>query len=178
MQENTYVHSKLRNAEVIESMGMLGDLRRLWQIRHQRYMGVNQAAQDLSARIQALSKFLRYTQQSLTLGAGALLVIEGDLASTGAMIAANMLMGRATAPIDLMVTTWKSTLSARKSFLRLEELLAQHPQRDAGLVHDSPQGHLRIENLTATAPGRAQPAINVIVDTASDRLMRYRMVIG
>lgn len=159
MQVNSYVHSKLRNAEVIESMGMLGDLRRLWQVRHQRYLGVNHTAQDLSARIQALSKFLRYTQQSLTLGAGAILVIEGDLASTGAMIAANMLMGRATAPIDLMVSTWKTTLSARKSFLRLEELLTQHPERDPGLVHDSPQGHLRIENLTATAPGRAQPIL-------------------
>ncbi|MFA7269717.1 MAG: type I secretion system permease/ATPase [Sterolibacterium sp.] len=159
MQVNVYVHSKLRNSEVIESMGMLGDLRRLWQIRHQRYLGANQSAQDLAARIQALTKFLRYTQQSLTLGAGALLVIEGDLAGTGAMIAANMMMGRATAPIDLMVSTWKSTLSARKAFLRLEELLMQNPQRDAGLVHDSPQGHMQIENLVATAPGRAAPIL-------------------
>jgi len=158
-QVSTYVHSKLRNAEVIESMGMLGDLRRLWQIRHQRHLGVNRSAQDLAARIQALSKFLRYTQNSLTLGAGALLLIEGHLASTGAMIAANMLMARATAPIDLMVTTWKQTLAARQAFLRLEALLTQHPERDAGLVHDSPQGHLRIENLVATAPGRAQPIL-------------------
>ncbi|MDD5175473.1 MAG: type I secretion system permease/ATPase [Sterolibacterium sp.] len=159
MQVNAYVHSKLRNAEVIESMGMLDDLRRLWQVRHQRHLGINHAAQDLAARVQALSKFLRYTQQSLTLGAGAMLLIEGDLASTGAMIAANMLMGRATAPIDLMVSTWKSTIAAHKAFLRLEELLNQHPERDAGLVHDSPQGHLRIENLVATAPGRAQPIL-------------------
>lgn len=159
MQVNNYVHSKLKNAEVIESMGMLGDLRRLWQIRHQRYLGVNQKAQDLAARIQALTKFLRYTQQSLTLGAGALLVIEGDLASTGAIIAANMLMGRATAPIDQMVATWKSTLAARQAFLRLEQLLSRHPQRNAGLVHDAPLGHMRIENLVATAPGRAQPIL-------------------
>ncbi|MCX7169483.1 MAG: type I secretion system permease/ATPase [Proteobacteria bacterium] len=159
MQVNVYVHSKLRNSEVIESMGMLGDLRRLWQVRHQRYLGVNQSAQDLAARIQALTKFLRYTQNSLTLGFGAMLLIEGDLASTGAMIAANMLMSRATAPIDLMVSTWKSTLAARSAFLRLEKLLTEHPERDAGLVHDSPQGHMKIENLIATAPGRAEPIL-------------------
>jgi ATP-binding cassette subfamily C exporter for protease/lipase len=159
MHVNAYVHSKLKNAEVIESMGMLGDLRRLWQVRHQRYLGVNQSAQDLASRVQAFSKFLRYSQQSLTLGAGAMLLIEGDLASTGTMIAANMLMGRATAPIDLMVSTWKSTLAARKAFLRLEVLLSQHPERDAGLVHDMPQGQLRLENLIATAPGRAQPIL-------------------
>lgn len=158
MQVNAYVHSKLRNAEVIESMGMLNDLRRLWQVRHQRYLGINQSAQDLTTRIQALSKFLRYTQQSLALGAGAVLVIHGEL-TPGGMIAANVLMGRATAPIDLMVSSWKSSISAHKAFLRLEELLRLHPRRDAGLVHDSPQGHMRIENLVATAPGRAQPIL-------------------
>ncbi|MFA6314272.1 MAG: type I secretion system permease/ATPase [Sterolibacterium sp.] len=158
MQVNTYVHSKLRNAEVIESMGMLNDLRRLWQVRHQRYLGINQSAQDLTMRIQALTKFLRYTQQSLALGAGALLVIQGEL-TPGGMIAANVLMGRASAPIDLMVSTWKSSIAAHKAFLRLEELLRLHPQRNAGLVHGTPQGHMRIENLVATAPGRAQPIL-------------------
>ncbi|TRZ93465.1 MAG: type I secretion system permease/ATPase [Rhodocyclaceae bacterium] len=158
MQVSTYVHSKLRNAEVIESMGMLDDLRRLWQVRHQRYLGINQNAQDLAARIQALTKFLRYTQQSLALAGGALLVIQGEL-TPGGMIAANVLMGRASAPIDLMVSTWKSSISAHKAFLRLEELLRLHPPRDAGLVHDTPQGHMRIENLVATAPGRTQPIL-------------------
>jgi len=158
-QVNAYVHSKLKNTEVIESMGMLRDLRHLWQLRHQRSLSTNHAALDLSSRIQSLSKFLRYTQQSLTMAVGALLFIDGELASPGAIIAANMLLGRATAPIDLMVMTWKNTLSAHQSFLRLEGLLSEHPQRDAGLVHDIPRGHMRIENLVATAPGRAQPIL-------------------
>jgi len=158
-QANFYLHSKLRNAEVIESMGMLGDLRRHWQARHRRYLGLNHEAQEMAARLQALTKFLRYTQQSLALGVGAWLVIRGEL-TPGAMIAANVLMGRATAPIDLMVSTWKSSISAFKSFLRLEQLLAQHPERDAGMVHDVPKGQLQIENLVATAPGRAQPILN------------------
>lgn len=157
-QVNQYVQSKLKNAEVIESMGMLGDLRRLWQIRHQRYLALNWQASDMSARVQALTKFVRYTQQSLALGAGALLVIDGEL-SPGAMIAANVLMGRATQPLDMMVGTWKSFLGTRQSFLRLEELLAEHPQRNAGLVHDVPRGQMRIENLVATAPSREQPIL-------------------
>ncbi|MEK7737030.1 MAG: type I secretion system permease/ATPase, partial [Pseudomonadota bacterium] len=158
MHVNAYAHSKLKNAEVIESMGMLGDLRRRWQERHQQHLLRQHEAQDLCNRMQAVSKFLRYTQQSLALGAGALLVIQGEL-TPGAMIAANVLMGRATAPIDLMVSTWKSFFSARKSFERLEALLAEHPERDAGLVHAAPLGHMRIENLVATAPGRAAPIL-------------------
>jgi ATP-binding cassette subfamily C exporter for protease/lipase len=60
----------------------------------------------LTHRITAISKFLRYTQQSLALGAGALLVIDGQL-SPGSMIAANVLMGRALAPIDMIVGSWR-----------------------------------------------------------------------
>ena len=158
MKVNSYVYSKLKNSEVIESMGMLGDLRRRWQVRHQQHLVRHHEAQDLGNRMQSVSKFLRYTQQSLALGAGALLVIRGEL-SPGGMIAANVLMARASAPIDLMVSTWKSFFSARKSYDRLEGLLAEHPERDAGLVHPAPQGHMRIENLVATAPGRAAPIL-------------------
>ncbi len=158
MEVSVYVQSKLKNADVIESMGMLGDLRRRWQTRHQRHLGLNHHAQDLSQRMQSLSKFLRYTQNSLALGAGALLVIRGEL-TMGGIIASNMLMNRATQPVDMLVSQWKSFLAARKSFERLEKLLAEHPQRDAGLVHADPQGRLRIEDLVATAPARAQPIL-------------------
>jgi len=158
VQANTYVHSKLRNAEVIESLGMLGDLRRRWMTRHQHYLTLNSRAHDMGHRIQASSKFLRYTQQSLSLGAGALLVINGEL-TAGAMIAGNVLMTRALQPIDMMVSTWKSFLAARTAFVRLEALLAKHPERAAGVIHPEPQGHMRIENLIATAPGRTAPIL-------------------
>ena len=154
----TFVQSKLRNAEVIEAMGMLGDLRREWLVRHRNHLRLNNTAGDVSARVQSLTKFVRYTQQSLALGAGALLVIEGEL-TAGAMVAANVLIGRATQPLDMMVGTWRSFLSARKSFERLEALLGRHPARQAGRVHDVPKGEMRLEGLVATAPGRAQPIL-------------------
>ena len=158
MQVNAYVHSKLKNAEVIESMGMLGDLRRRWQAGQQKHLRLNNGAQDLGNRMQAVSKFVRYTQQSLALGLAALLVLKGELSPVSIFVS-NVLMGRATAPIDLMVSTWKSFFSARKSFERLEALLAKHPARDAGLVHAAPQGAMSIEDLVATAPGRAAPIL-------------------
>ena len=94
-----YLHSKLRNAEVIEALGMLGSLRHRWLGRHQRHLALNSAAQEMQLRIQSLSKFVRYSQQSLMLGAGALLVIDGEL-TVGGMIAANVLMGRCLQPVS------------------------------------------------------------------------------
>ncbi|ATE62229.1 type I secretion system permease/ATPase [Thauera sinica] len=165
-QVGAFVHGKLRNAEAIEAMGMLGNLRQRWQARHRRHLALNARAADLGARMLALTKFLRYTLQSLTLGAGALLVIEGEL-TAGAMIAANVLMGRATQPLDQMVANWKPFLGARRAFRSLDALLAGHPAPAPGIGpgHDAPSGRVRIEHLTATAPGRAQP---ILKDLSAD----------
>lgn len=154
----TYLHGKLRNAEVIESMGMLGNLRQLWLSRYQQHVALDSVSQDINSRIQAFSKFVRYSQQSLMLGAGAWLVTRGEL-SAGSMIAANVLMGRCLQPIDTIVATWPAWLSARKAFERMEELLQSHPVRPTGMVFDDPKGAVRIENLVATAENRPSPIL-------------------
>lgn len=158
VQESGYVHSKLRNSEVIESMGMLGDLRRRWQIRHRQSLAAASDSQDANLRMQSLTKFVRYSFQSLSLGAGGYLVVLGEL-SAGSMIAANILMARALQPIDLIVGAWKPFIAARGAFLRLEELLTAHPERRSGVVHPAPLGKVQLNALTATAPGRETPIL-------------------
>ena len=155
---NQFLQHKLRNAEVVEAMGMLAGLRQRWQQRHTASMALHGAAQGLTHRITATSKWVRYCQQSLALGAGALLVIDGQL-SPGAMIAANVLMTRALAPIDLMVSSWRSFLGARSAFDRLEQLLALHPERDPALTRVPPRGSVCLRQVQASAPGRSRPIL-------------------
>ncbi len=158
---NLYVQGKLRNAEVLESMGMVENLRHRWRERHQRSLVLNGTAQSVNNRVTAWSKFVRYSQQSLSLGAGALLVIDGQI-SAGAMIAANVLMSRALAPIDQMVGSWRSFLTARAAFVRLEKLLQEFPERDAALKRVAPTGAVTLRNVVATAPGRSSPILKGI----------------
>jgi ATP-binding cassette subfamily C exporter for protease/lipase len=157
-QVNTYVHAKLRNAEVIEAFGMLNHLRRRWLNRESQHLHAASTSQELGQWLQSFSKFVRLSQQSLMLGAGALLVVNGEL-TTGGMIAANVLMSRALAPIDLITSTWKSFIAARTAFESLEKLLSANPERSTRTVHPTPEGHMRIENLIATVPGRQQPIL-------------------
>lgn len=161
LQVSTYLSSKLRNAEVVESMGMMADLRQRWLSRHQHYLHLNTRAHDLNHRIQAVTKFVRYTLQSLILGAGAILVIAGKL-SPGAMVAASILMGRALAPVELVIGTWRGFSSARTSFKRLETLFTLHPERETGVFHATPKGHLLLQNVVANAPGRPTPILKGI----------------
>lgn len=153
-----YLQSKLRNAEVLESMGMVHNLRPHWQERHEGALALQSSSQSLAHRIMAWSKFIRYSQQSLALGAGALLVIDGQL-SPGGMIASNILIARALAPIDMVVGTWRAFIGARSAFVRLEALLSEHPARDPALRRVAPQGALTLRDVVATAPGRKEPIL-------------------
>jgi ATP-binding cassette subfamily C exporter for protease/lipase len=152
------LQGKLRNAEVIESMGMIAGLRQRWQQRHAAYMQQHAVTHSLQHRLASWSKGVRYSQQSLALASGAILVIDGQL-TPGAMIAANVLMTRALAPIDQLVNTWHSFLGAKGAFERLEALLRAHPERDPALTRVPPTGELSLRDVVATAPGRAAPIL-------------------
>jgi len=154
----TYLQSKLRNTEVIESMGMLGNLRKRWRHWQDIYLLQNERAQNVSGRVTAFSKFIRYSQQSLSLAAGAVLVIQGEL-TAGGMIATNLLMARALAPIDQLVTGWRNFVVSRAAFHRLEQLLRDYPERDPNLSRVAPRGELTLRDVVATASGRREPIL-------------------
>ena len=156
-----FVQSKVRNAEVLESMGMVNHLKAHWARLYADAARKNASAQGDAHRVAAVSKLARYLQQSLALGAGALLVIDGQL-SPGAMIAANVLMTRALAPIDMLVGSWRGFITARAAFGRLGTLLQQHPERDAALRRVPPLGALTLRELSASAPGRSTPILQRI----------------
>ena len=154
-----YVQSKLRNIEPVHAMGMAGNLRRQWFRLHDASLAKAESSLERQHRQQAFAKFVRYSMQSLTLGAGALMVIEGKMAA-GSMIAANVLMSKALQPLDLVVATWKPFVQARTAFQRLEKLLEDFPEREAGIRHQDPFGEIRLEGLTATAEGRETPILD------------------
>ncbi|NDD11806.1 MAG: type I secretion system permease/ATPase [Betaproteobacteria bacterium] len=154
---SAFVTSKLRNAEVIEAMGMLPALRNRWRVIQDKLLQKQSEASDRAGFISAAIKFWRLTMQSAVLGIGALLVLE-NLASPGVMIAASILAGRALAPVDLAIASWKQFASARSSYQRLEQLLDDFPARQPGMSLPKPKGYLSVESVIATPPG-AQSAV-------------------
>ncbi len=144
--------NNLRNAEVIEAMGMLPNLMSRWYKLHARFLQLQAEASEKSGIVTAASKFVRVSLQSLVLGLGALLVIDGKM-SPGMMIAGSILLGKATGPIDQLIGVWKQWSSVKSSYERLNELLAKNPARTPGMDLPKPQGHLSVENVTAAPPG-------------------------
>lgn len=149
---SNFATSNLRNAEVIEAMGMLRPLLGRWYMHQARMLQQQTLASNRAATISAVTKMARLTIQSGALGLGALLVIQGK-ATPGVMIAASILTGRAMAPVELLIGTWKGFVAARGAYDRLLGLLQALPVRPQPMSLPAPRGLLTLENVYATPPG-------------------------
>ena len=166
---NLYTNKNLRNAEVIESMGMLHTLMERWGVRQRKVLLLQSVASDNGGMITSLSKTFRMLIQSLILGVGAYLAVKQEI-TPGLMIAGSILLGRALAPIDLMIGSWKGFISARAQYARLNEILDQQQAEPQRMSLPAPQGRVQVENLVVSAPGSKTPILknlNFIVPAGS-----------
>ena len=157
-QSQNALNHHLRNAEVIEALGMLPSIRKRWHSLHEKQIQHQASASDQAAIMGGLSKFIRITMQSLALGYGALLVLEGKI-SPGSMIAASILVSRALAPVEMLVGNWKQIITGRTAYARINDLFASYPVRQHGMPLTVPKGAVRFDNVAASAPGFTLPIL-------------------
>ena len=153
-----YANRHIRNAEVIESMGMMKDVRARWSEHKRRSLAQSGQAADTSTAFTSSSKALHIMMQSLALGLGAYLAINREI-SPGMMIAGSILLGRALAPVDQLVGAWKSFQAATQQFERLEELLTMTPPAAAKLELPAPLGNVNVEAIRVVPPGSPLPVL-------------------
>lgn len=144
--------NNLRNAEVIEAMGMLPNLRARWFEMHKKFLSLQAEASQRAAAVSATTKFVQISVQSLILGLGAVLVIEGSMTG-GGMIAGSILLGRALSPVQMIIGVWKQWRGVMSSYDRLTNLLMTNPPRKAGMSLPAPRGDISVEAITAAPPG-------------------------
>ena len=156
-----YTTKNLRNAEVIESMGMLHTLMGRWGQRQKKVLQLQSQASDNGGLISNTSKTFRMLVQSLILGLGAYLAVKQEI-TPGLMIAGSILLGRALAPIDLMIGSWKGFISARSQYSRLNEILDIQQAEPQRMSLPPPEGHVLVENLIVSAPGSKTPILKNI----------------
>ena len=149
-----YASATLKNAQVVEAMGMMGHIRKLWLARQRKFLMRQAEASDHAGDGAALSKFIQIAQGSMVLGLAAWLTLLGQLeAGGGVLILAWILAGRALQPLQEMIGQWKAVIGARDTYARLEQFLAAIPVRETGMALPPPKGALSVEALTAGAPG-------------------------
>jgi ATP-binding cassette subfamily C protein EexD len=153
--------SNLRNSEAMHAMGMLPSIMGRWYNQHQLFLQKQTIASDKAGIFSNLSKVLRMVFQSLILGLGAYYVVLNEM-SPGMMIAGSILMGRALAPLDLLIGSWAGFNNARAAHGRLNEVLTLIPANKRSMSLPTPQGRLDIENLVVIPPASKSPALRGI----------------
>lgn len=148
---NTHLTNQLRNAEVVEAMGMRRPLFKRWMKEYFHFLTAHNEANSKSAFYTNLSKTFRMMSSSLTYGLGAILAING-LISPGMIIAGAVLLGRALAPISQLVATWKSFTTAKNAYKRLNDLLNEFPETPPKIKLPEPKGKLELINVVTIPP--------------------------
>ncbi len=149
---STFTGLALRNSESVRAMGMLGGIKARWQGMNDQVIELQTAASKSAGVLQSLARFVRTSMQVIIYGVGAWLVLKNEC-TPGVMIASSIIMGRALAPIDQGMATWKQTLEARAAFERLDALIKKARTSDPMTLPD-PVGKLDAESVSLIVNGQ------------------------
>lgn len=158
IRANRQAETTIRNAEVVQALGMLPTMVEQWQHANTRTLDANQKGAERSGTIVAFTKALRFIVQISVLCLGATLVLEGQLTG-GGMIACSILTARALAPVEQAMSGWKVFMGARIAYDRLKTRLAKLPPEQERTRLPAPLGRLSVEGATFVAPGGGRPIL-------------------
>jgi ATP-binding cassette subfamily C exporter for protease/lipase/ATP-binding cassette subfamily C protein EexD len=147
-----YVESSLRNAEVLQALGMTEPLLQRWRTLQDQVAALHISASRSSVAFTVVTRFTRQAIQIGMMALGAYLVLAQH-ASSGIMIATTILLGRAVQPIEQVVGSWRLLTEARAAYRRLRELAPELGPPAPYLPLPRPDGSLVVEGVSYRAPG-------------------------
>jgi PrtD family type I secretion system ABC transporter len=156
----------VRNAEIIEAMGLMPGIARRWHKDNDAALRLQSIASDRAGLIMATSKMLRLVIQVAMLGTGAYLVLRYEL-TPGGMIAGSIILSRALQPVEQAIGTWKSLVSARTAYARFHSFMQQGDARQTDMQLPEPEGHLSVERVTFIPPGAQKPVLKAVSFSAN-----------
>jgi PrtD family type I secretion system ABC transporter len=190
LKSHTFAEDGLRNADVLEGMGMSHQFVNRWRTQWLESLKYSLEAADRDSVLSGTSKVVRQLIQVVVLGTGALLVLDYS-ATGGIMIAASIIAARALAPIEGAVSTWKSIVAVRLAWGRLINLLNSAPRREEGMALPAPTGELQVQKVSFAPPGSRKAIVNgvsfalqpgescgVIGPSASGKSSLMRLLVG
>ncbi|HRH19691.1 MAG TPA: type I secretion system permease/ATPase [Brevundimonas sp.] len=146
-------------SEVVRALGMRQALITRQLKERSEAVTAQADAQFVGGRFSGAIKFLRLLLQSLALGAGAWLAVEGQI-SAGAIIAASVLLSRAVQPIELIVGAWSGIVQGRASWNNLIDLFAATADQDqARTLLPKPVGLLTLDGVGVRSPAGDTPLL-------------------
>jgi ATP-binding cassette subfamily C exporter for protease/lipase len=153
--------SSLRHAEATLAMGMLGAVRNRWYEHHRQFLTKQVYASEATGLMGGFTGFLTKALPSLQMALAAYLAIHG-LITGGMVIVASMLISKAIAPMNQLISNWKPIVNARQSYDRLNELLIADEAYNNQMELPPPLGKIEVTALAAVPPGHDKAVLTGI----------------
>ena len=150
--ERDFTDRSRRTAEAVFAMGMYQAIAARWQVLHHKVLVGGQRGGDPSEMLAAASRAFRMLLQSAILTLGALLVLRAEI-SAGMIIAASILSGRALAPVDQLISQWRSIGQGLAAHRRLKQNFTQPDPAPERMNLPDPTGTVSVRALTKLVPG-------------------------
>lgn len=158
-QARQHLDQSLVNAEVAQALGMGDALIGRWRTLSAQAATVQGPAAASAVAMATLTRVTRQAVQVLMQALGAYLVLEGQ-ATPGVMIASSMLLGRALAPVEQIVGSWKTLAEGRLAYRRLDTLAARIQKSPERMTLAAPAGRLQAQSLAYRPPGSERWLLN------------------
>lgn len=148
----------IRNSDLISAMGLSDRVVNRFQSAASKATNIQSPVDNNSGLIAAISKTSRMSIQVLIMGAGAWLTIGGEL-TAGGIIAASILVGRALAPVDQSITSWRMAAQAKEALFRLEEHFSGYDLQEKTMSLPEPKGDICVEQVDFNYSDQEQACI-------------------
>jgi ATP-binding cassette, subfamily C, bacterial len=158
VEAQRHMSGVLRDAETISALGMRGTMRQMWLNHHEAALAEQAAVSNVTSLLVSVTKFVRLGVQVAIMGVAGSLVIAGAI-QPGVLIAATLLIGRALAPVEQAVGSWRRLLAAREAVAKLSELFAVVAPDAQPLELPRPTGRLAVEGVMVAAPGTTRALV-------------------
>lgn len=158
---NEFAAQAMQNSEVVHAMGMRDAVGKRYREHVEQQSRSNQTAGDIGSSFQAATKTIRIAVQSAALGLGAFLVIRGEL-TPGGMIAGSIILGRALAPIEQGIGSWRQFVAARAAYGSVKEFLSGIPAEEDRIGLPDLKGRVTVEDVTYRLPQAEAPILKRI----------------
>lgn len=161
VRSDRFVTATIQGAPSVIGMCMGPEAIKNWQELNSDAATEHGKTDEVTATFSALIKAVRLFVQIALLGFGAYLAVQGEI-TMGSIVAVSILSGRALAPIDIMVGSWKQIVHARDALKYLKIFLNENRQTEDKISLPPPTGALDVQNASLVLPGMRRTLLNQI----------------
>lgn len=184
--------SAVRNAAVVESMGMRRNVMARWHRENEKVLSLQGRASDRAAILSSMSKSARMLIQMVIMTVAVLQIIDPSVDMTpGMMIACSLILGRALQPVEMGISQARQLVDALAAYKTIETALVNAQSGINRMELPAPKGHLVLENVGYQPRGAPRPilqrislevkpgeALGVVGPSAAGKSTLARLIVG